>query len=217
MLVDLVALPAESRRVGRPTEVSRHAHHPVHRHPGHQATVGEFLLSTACLPDALFRRVPVGHQPVHHLAELCPALMTHAPGSLVGVIDRVHQLAVNVELTLVGSSISNTHRAGSTPALEVVERVLVEIAGAVDSVHDPERRAAFGMVEDPLPCPAQKLDRFVAIPEGNQGIHGEAGVADPGVAVVPIALASDELRQSRRQGSDGRPRRGIGEHPQGHG
>ncbi len=55
---------------------------------------------------------------------------------------------------------------------------------------------------------AEELAGLVGARRHPQGLHGQAGVAHPGVAVIPVALAADRLRQrGRGRGHDG-PGRG---------
>ena len=54
-------------------------------------------------------------------------------------VDRVDQLAVDVELQLVRRARCRSAPARSAVALEVLEYLLLELRAAVDPVHDLER------------------------------------------------------------------------------
>ena len=54
-------------------------------------------------------------------------------------------------------------------------------------------------------------------PDANEGVHREGGVADPGVAVVPVARAADDFGQAAGRGGDDRAGRLEGEQLQGEG
>ena len=117
---------------------------------------------------------------------------------LVGGVDAVQRLAVDVELQLVGGAVADPHRARAAVALPVVERLLDEVGGAVDAVHDVQRAAvAAGAL--PRPGPAASAPNAAASsvnPRPSSAYDREGGVADPGVAVVPVALAADLLGQA---------------------
>ena len=54
-------------------------------------------------------------------------------------IDGVDQLAVDVELQLVGGAVADPHRGRAAVALQVFEELLLEVGAAVDPVHDLKR------------------------------------------------------------------------------
>ncbi len=94
----------------------------------------------------------------------------------------------------------------------MVEDLLGDLCAAVDGVHDLERS---GLVADALAeavrQPVHESGRLVGEAEPEQGVEGEGGVADPGVAVVPVAAAADLLGQARRRRGDHRAGRLIRE------
>ena len=60
------------------------------------------LLAAAGLPDALVGLVPVLAQPVEHAPQVCPSVSVQIGCTVLVVqVDRVDQLAVDVELELV--------------------------------------------------------------------------------------------------------------------
>src|SRR4051794_1699313 len=76
----------------------------------------------------------------------------------------------------------------------VVKHVLLQVGGAVDAVHDVQRTAvATDPFPDPISQPPPELPGLLGHAEPEQRMHREGGVADPGVAVVPVALAADLL------------------------
>src|SRR3712207_2737689 len=57
---------------------------------------------------------------------------------------------------------------------------------------------------DAVPEPAHEVLRLLLEADGDQGVEGEGGVPEPGIAVVPVALATDPLGQAhRRRGYQG--------------
>src|SRR3954471_8039483 len=56
-----------------------------------------------------------------------------------------------------------------------------------------------------------ELLRLVAAASDVERVQRQARVADPRVAVVPVALAADRLRKRRRRRRDDRARRPVGQ------
>ncbi len=94
-------------------------------------------------------------------------------------------------LALVVGTVADPHGLGTFVAFEVVEDLLVEVALAVDAVHDLKLLVPFGHIRD-------EPEEVVGLPveaERVQAPQGERGVADPAEAVVPVALAARRLGQ----------------------
>ena len=87
---------------------------------------------------------------------------------------------------------------GAAVALHVVELVLVEVRRAVDPVHDLQRtlHVARALPDAGADPPDEGL-RLLGEAQVEQRRDRERAVADPGVAVVPVALAPDLLGQAR--------------------
>src|SRR6266545_2882333 len=94
----------------------------------------------------------------------------------------------------------------------MAERLLGELATSVDAVHRLKRIA--GHVH-PFPEavrePVHESPCFLREPEPKKSVEGEGRVPNPGVAVVPVALPADLLREARRRSGDDGPRRLVGE------
>ena len=131
----------------------------------------------------------------------------------LGVPDGVEHLAVRVELELFGRGVADPHRCGSSVALEVVERVLLEIGAAVDAVHDLQRArcASLACSSTRSRSHARNATASSPNPSRSSAWTRERRVAKPGVAVVPVALAADLLGQTGRRGRDRRAGRGVRE------
>ena len=115
-------------------------------------------------------------------------------------VDRVEHRAPHVVLALVVGAVADAHRPGAVVAVQVVEDALVEVALAVDAVHDLELVVALGDVGD-------EAEEVVGLPVEAEGVEApqrERGVADPAVAVVPVALAAGRLGQRRGRRRDER-------------
>ncbi len=213
LVVDPVALGQPAHDVARQPARAVHPDRPLDRHPAHQARVREVLLAAARLPDALVDLVPVLAQPVDDPPHVRPGLVEDRPAVLVEQVDRVDQLAVDVELALVGRAVADPHRRRVAIARQVRELLLGQLRAPVDPVHDLQRAArpvaplAHAVVE-----PGHERRGLLGEAEPQQAVERERGVADPRVAVVPVALAAELLGQ--RAGRRGDDRAGRGERQQ---
>src|SRR5215203_807794 len=140
-----------------------------------------------------------------------PRLVSRLQAVAVGEIDGIHRLAVDVELQLIGRAVADPYRAGPAVALEVVENLFFEVRRAVDPVHDLQRAGALTRsLSNPVPEPAAEGGGLFGVAEPEQRVHGEGGVADPGVSVVPVALAAHLFGEAGRGGGDQCAGRGVG-------
>ncbi len=101
-------------------------------------------------------------------------------------------------------------RTGLRPGVagEVVARGLGQVAAAVDPVHDLQRPVLVGLEV------GDELHELLGLPvevQVVQRLQREGRVAQPRVAVVPVALAAGRLRQRGRERRDGRAGRHVGE------
>src|SRR6266508_2364918 len=94
----------------------------------------------------------------------------------------------------------------------MVERLLGELAISVDAVHRLERIAGpVHPLPEPVRQPVHKGPGFLREPEPKEPVKREGGVPNPRVAVVPVALPPDLLREARRRSGDNGSRRLVGE------
>ena len=123
---------------------------------------------------------------------------------LVVEVDRVHQLAVDVELELVYGGVADAHRARAAVAGEVVGSVS---SGSSWRPSMPymiwSEPSGFELVAARLD-PAHERAGLVGVAEPHEGVERERRVADPGVAVVPVAHAADLLGQAEGGRGDDR-------------
>ena len=91
--------------------------------------------------------------------------------------------------------------------------LLGDLAPAVDAVHDLERarspRCAFR--SNRSVSQSMNAARLLGEAEPQQRVERKRRVADPGVAVVPVALAAEHLGQARGRRRDDRARWAVGE------
>ena len=122
--------------------------------------------------------------------------------------DRVERGAEDVVLALVERAVADPYGPCARVAGEVVARGLGQVAPTVDPVHDLQG-AVLGRLDV-----GDELHVLVGFPvqvQPVQRLEREGAVADPGVAVVPVALAARGLGQRGRQGGHGRAGRHVRE------
>src|SRR5512133_3230953 len=120
--------------------------------------------------------------------------------------DGVEQHAPDIVLPLVPGVVAYPHRTRAFVAAEVIERDLVQPAAPVDAVHDLQVP-----VLDPVGDEVEEVGRLAVEAEGAEGPEHERRVAQPAVAVVPVALAAGRLGQRGRRRGDHRSGRRIGQ------
>ena len=162
----------------------------------------------AHLPDAAVGVAPVVQRGLHLLGQDRPDPLGQVVARLGVEVERVEDRAPHVVLVLVVGAVADADRRGALVAGQVVERLLGQLVLAADAVHDLELRLlALGHV-------GHEVEEVVGLPVEPQRVEApehEGGVADPGVAVVPVALAARGLGQ--RGGGRGHQRAGgrVGE------
>ena len=122
-------------------------------------------------------------------------------------VQRVEQLAVDVELRLAPGAVADAHGLRVAPAGEVWQLALAEVVLAADPVHDLQRGASAGRARHE----GDELLRLVAAAADVERLQRQARIADPREAVVPVALPAHRLGQRRRRRGDDRARRSIGQ------
>ena len=105
---------------------------------------------------------------------------------------RVEQLAVDVELHLIPGAVADADRARLAPATQVRQLALREVVLTADAVHDLQRALA-GSAAGRAGHEGDELLGLVRAGADVERLDRQAGVADPGEAVVPVALTAHRL------------------------
>ena len=128
-----------------------------------------------------------------------PALRIDRQAVLARLVEAVEHLAVDVELELAACRVAHPHGLRALVAVEPRQLELAQAPLAGDAVHDLDvGRIAGDCAHEPAP-PLSRLVGVVAMEEREQG---QRRVAQPAVAVVPVAHGADPLRQRRRRRGD---------------
>ena len=150
---------------------------------------------SAHLPDAFVGVLPAALQEVHERELQSPFVRTFGQFA-PGVIQRVHHLAVDIELELTAGGVADPDRRRVLVSGQPVELQLGQSPFAGDAVHDLQpARIAGGGAEQPVP----PRDRFLLVACGEECEQAEGCIAQPAVAVVPVANAADRLGQRCRR------------------
>src|SRR5215470_4362640 len=108
----------------------------VERHPGHDLGVRELPRPTAHFPQSLVGRAPDCLQMLDQLQLQVPFGAHRRQAALTALKQRIHDLAENVDLQLLGRSIADAHRLCALITGEVGELPLIETPFAGETVHD---------------------------------------------------------------------------------
>src|SRR5205807_6026004 len=107
------------------------------------------------------------------------------------------------ELELFVRRVPDAYRLRSTVALQVIQSLLGKFVPAVDSVH--HLQGAVGLHF--MAAGVQKryeLRGLIGKADAQQAVNRERGVANPTIAIVPIAFAFKALgKTARRRGNNG--------------
>ncbi len=183
----------------------------VQRDPAHQLAGHEVLRLPAHLPDAAVGLLPVRggrlDLPLEHRPQRLRQLVA-GPGVQV---DRVQHRTPHVVLALPVGTVPDPHRVGALVARQVRQRLLVQLALTAHAVHHLQVVAVATAV-------GHEVEEVVGLPVEAQRVQPpqrEGRVPDPGVAVVPVALALRGLRQRGGRRRQQRTGRGVGQALQG--
>ena len=145
-LADLVvdarrAVAASDRPVACMPNVLDGLHRAVEGHPGHHLRVHEVPARAADLPDALvgLASTPPRRSPSSARC-MCQAYWSRLEPGLARLQERVHQLAVDVELELLRGGVADPHRRRALVAGQPVELELGQPPLAGRPVHDLQVR-----------------------------------------------------------------------------
>src|SRR5262249_7863315 len=152
------------------------------------------------LPNAVVGALPRALEELEQGPHRGPGVVAADEAALAGGVDAGNELAVYVELELSRGRVAEAYGLRALVAGEPGQVHLGEAAAAADVVHDRQigRRAGDGTQQ-----PVAELARLVEVAAEHQRVEREARVAQPDEAVVPVAHASDLLREGgRRRGDD---------------
>ncbi len=190
----------------------RQAGAAVERDPAHELRRDVVLGLVAGLPDPLVGPLPDRPSRLDLLGGDRPELVADPAERARVDVDRVQEGAVDVVLVLVEGGVADPHGLRADVAAQVVERALGQLLLAADPVHDLEVRVRADLLHE-----RHEVGRLVVQPEHVKAPEREGRVADPGVAVVPVALAAGGLGERGRERRDHAAGRRVHQTLQGQG
>ena len=163
----------------------------------------------AHLPDPFVGLVPRRLEVLEQVPLERPGVVVRVEAVHARLVEHVHHLAVHVELELLVRRVADPHRPRALVPRQPVELVLGERAARPPSPY---------MICSCAGSPAtarssqSRHGRASSVIAGvEERVERERRVAQPAVAVVPVPLAADPLRQRRRRRSDDAAGRRVGE------
>ena len=161
----------------------------IEGHPGHHLRMGELSWFSARFPYALIRLPPDCFKMFEQQNEDAEMNLGVTAHTVLGVEEAVQYLSVDIELHLRGSCIADAHGAGVLIAREPHCLPLLKLPLATQPVHDLDLlRTAGQRAQQPvLPCHS-----FVVVASIDKRQQGEGGIAQPAIAVIPVAHTADD-------------------------
>src|SRR5260221_2220659 len=212
---NLVAHAAPAEKIGLQVQLLGRANAAVERNPAHDLGVHEVTWVAAYLPDATVRFLPVrAHmldQRAHHLPHgtiqrlTVPLKASLAPEAM----HVIEHFSENIQLFLLLCSVSDAYRARTAIAVEVRQLPLLQVALSSNTVHNLEVFAAC-VIE--ASQPVRERVGLLRISKHAQRIQGESGIAQPGVAIIPVTYSPELFRQRSSRRGYNCPRWCIGQH-----
>ena len=184
----------------------------VERRPHHHPRVREVPLRTADLPDPVVGPLPVLGEIVDQGPLQPPRVAVDLQPGLTRLVEGDHHLTEHVHLPLVDRGVADPYRTRVLVAGQVVEGPLGQPAGAVDGVHHLQ---VLGVAGHRAQQPVAPQRGLLGVAGRDQRLERQRGVAQPAVAVVPVALAAEVLGQRRGRRGDDAAGPLVGEQPQG--
>ncbi len=114
-------------------------------------------------------------------------------------MQRIDDLAVDIELELTGGAVSDPYRLGALVARQPRQFELDQASLPRDAVHDLD---VLGIAGDRTQQPVPPGARFVDVARSQECEQRQRGVPQPAVPVVPVADTAERFRQRGRRGGD---------------
>ena len=181
----------------------------VERHPSHDLGVGEVPALAPHLPDARIGHTrPDGSQMLQQRPLERPPGLVDAQAAAPGLMQRVQQLAIDVELKLGVRGVADPDRTRALVSRQPRHLPLGEPPLSRQSVHDLHLLRGPGDSAQQPVSPAARLGGVARVEQRQQG---PGRIAQPTEPIIPVAGAADPLRQRGGRRRDDAARRGVGQ------
>ena len=144
--------------------------------------------AAANLPDALVGLAPDGLQMRDERLLERPAVLIRSETGVARDVEGVEHFAIDVELQLSGGGVADAHGLCPLIAGQPGNLVFVEPAFACDAVH---RLHVVGRAGDGAQKPLAPRAGFIEEARADQRQKREGRVAQPAIAIVPVARTPD--------------------------
>src|SRR3989440_169198 len=181
---------------------------PVERDPAPELAVGVMFALTLEFPDAVVRLAAQLPDSVGEALDNLPELGRDK--AALSLIDRhaVDHGAEHIQLALAGGSVTDPNRAGAVEAGEVLEVLLGQVGVTIHSVEDLHGEV---VVIGAVPNPVDEVGRLLRKPCAEQRGDAIGGIAQPAVAIVPVAIAARVFGERCRRRCAERAGGGVGQ------
>ena len=196
---------------GRLAPQRLHLERAVDGEPAHDLGVDVVARRQPGLPDAVVGLVPATRDGLHHRLDDAPVLVLHRAARGRDGGDEVGDRAEDVELDLAVGGVADAHRPRAGVAGQRLDDGLGAELEPFDGVERVQPlRVAAGARDAPVD-PVQERLGLGERAEVDEHARRHRGVAQPAVAVVPVADAAELLGQRRRRRGEDRPGRLVAE------
>ena len=201
-LAQLVSHRAPAAHGSAPHRLVREPQRAIERRPTQDLGVDVMKRLAAPLPHPRVGLVAARGRLVDERHQEAPVIVVGRVAAPMPAPRQIHQLPERVELQLAGRLVADPHRRRAAVAVEV-DLLLDHPALATDAVEDLE---VLGVAGGAALDETAELIRLAFAAQLRQRPRAERRIADPGVAVVPVAPArrstraatSSARRRSRR-------------------
>ena len=163
------------------------------------------LRSAAHFPNALVRFLPLAFEMAEDGDLQLPARLLGREAALAGLMHGVQQLAIDIYLNLTMCAVTDAHGRRVFVTGKPGKLDFVEPPFSGDAIHDLHLIGAAG---DRAQQPFAPVAGLLEVAGVHQGEEGERCVPQPAIAIVPVALSAEVLRQRschrRHQAASGR-------------
>src|SRR5579883_1328970 len=197
--MDLVPQSAPARDRPLMPELLDRTNGAVECDPDHHFRMREMLGWAADFPNAVIGLVPDFFEMLNDGAFEPPARWIWRQAGAPAGIERIHDLAIDVELQLVACSISDAHGNRTLIARQPGELEFMQPAFSGNPIKRLDLLRVSGNRTQKPVAPSLRLAEEAALDER---IKREGRIAQPTIAIIPIARATEQLRQRSRTGRD---------------
>src|SRR5262249_46729666 len=133
--------------------------------------------------------------------DILPSGIRNRISILVRQVNGVHHFAVDIQLQLLISRVSNAYWPRVLVATEVAESNFIELLPAIHAIHYLQGTALCVVTQAPFQ-PINECGCFFHETEPNQRIQRESRIPQPCVAIVPVPHSPNALRERERWRGD---------------